>query len=200
MLVGVALSHFMHWCSVVLLWGLARRCFDSAGVKDEGKRATAAFVAAALHIVSPGGVFLSAPYAESFFSGLSMLGYYLYVSAREDSVGFTSGAGLKLMLSGVVFGCATIVRSNGVLNGIPFLLDAVSHSWMVLNPRTAKAAWVTTITNLVCTVVAGSSIAVGIFAPQFMAYRDYCMGREVVRPWCNSIPPSIFTWVQSHYW
>jgi phosphatidylinositol glycan class V len=52
-------------------------------------------------------------------------------------------------------------------------------------------------------VLAGSFIATGAAIPQLIAFQEYCThgsGPYMIRPWCKSYVPSIYTFVQSYYW
>jgi Gpi18-like mannosyltransferase len=83
-----------------------------------------------MHILSPAGLFLSAPYAESLFSLLSFLGHLLYVYGQPST---TKGKtpprtilhDLALLASGLTFSLATTIRSNGILFGLLFAHDAL---------------------------------------------------------------------------
>ena len=99
------------------------------------------FVASALYVLTPAGVFLAAPYSESLFALLSFLGYYLYVRSTHaycypsglglGQVGFVMGAGTVWMLGGMV-------RSNGVLNGAVVLVDFIKEGRILLGGPGAK--------------------------------------------------------------
>jgi phosphatidylinositol glycan class V len=55
--------------------------------------------------------------------------------------------------------------------------------------------------RLPATIIAGLLVALGFAIPQFIAYREFCSASDVdKRPWCHKLPPSIYSWVQSHYW
>jgi hypothetical protein len=62
-LAGVLLSHAAHWLSVIQLWFLTAALTAEHGPQD----GSLFFTAAALHIISPAGIFLSAPSSESPF-------------------------------------------------------------------------------------------------------------------------------------
>jgi phosphatidylinositol glycan class V len=42
-------------------------------------------------------------------------------------------------------------------------------------------------------------VGIGFAAPQVVAYIEYCTGGKS-RPWCTRLIPSIYSWVQDHYW
>lgn len=172
---GMIVSHLSHFISVALLWEVASRLTNKK----------AAFLAAALHIISPAGIFLSAPYAEAPFSALNMLGFWLYLKAIEQNDALEQF--VTFAASGISFGVATMLRSNGIFSGLVFLIDAVS---LVAQGKIS--------TRLFATIIAGFYVAVGFALPQFLAYREYC--REGTREWCTSRLPLIYSFVQSHYW
>ncbi|KAL2404292.1 GPI mannosyltransferase 2 [Exophiala dermatitidis] len=192
---GLVLSNLTHWLSVIQLFALATALNNG----ERHSKSTIPFCAAAFHIFSPAGIFLSAPYTESLFAFLSMSGFLGYVKAVQY---FERGRGLSgcgsMILSGATFGAATFVRSNGILAGTPFLLEAI----LTLLAIGRRGLSFSRISRLLTAVLAGLLVAMGMVIPQFVAFREYCSGRSPgdSRPWCNLVIPSIFTWVQSHYW
>lgn len=151
-----------------------------------------AFIVAGLHIVAPAGIFLSAPYTESSYSALSILGYYLYAQGLKER---KINHDLAIVASGLVFGTASMFRSNGVLNGVMFAIDLVD----ILRTSGGRISY-----RHGCALLAGGAlIAAGFATPQVIAYTEYCSAVEDLssaRPWCGSLPPSIYTFVQTHYW
>ena len=157
-------------------------------------------LAASLHIISPAGMFLSAPYAESSFSFLSFAGYYLYAKAtlmhgenkdtQRDSL---------VLFSGVVFGIATTFRGNGLLSGLLFVWDALVCGARILQ----SIETVSNARHLLTVSMSGLLMACIAMTPQYLAYDEYCVRGSVdsdKRPWCSYWPPSIYTWVQRQYW
>lgn len=201
-LTGTILAHISHYLCVLLIWQVATLY---NGQRDAKKDLTP-FIAACLHIISPAGVFLSAPYSESPFACLNMLGFWLYLRANIPQVSIF-GRSLMIMGSGMVFGCATAIRSNGLLSGLPFLIDAIILSKGIMTRliqfkdfSSLMEQLSPLIHHLSAVIVGGVYVAMGILLPQHLAYRDFCLLEGSVRPWCEQNFPLIYSFVQSHYW
>lgn len=153
-----------------------------------------ALVGALLHVFSPAGLFLAAPYTEAPFALLSFAGYLLYAKSRLCRDPLTRDA--QIVLAGTVFGVATSFRSNGMSHGVPFAWDFLRH--LATLPRRPLSA----IRRLIPLGVGGLCVAAGSVVPQFIAYRRFCglPAPSPPRPWCESLIPSIYTFVQVHYW
>jgi phosphatidylinositol glycan class V len=104
----------------------------------------------------------------------------------------------EIVAAGLVFGVATAIRSNGLLSGLPFLYDAVARTWAIANHGISGRR----LYDLVSLVIGGLLISLGLVIPQTVAYRMYCIDSiaGVRQPWCTRTIPSIYTWVQEHYW
>ena len=193
-LAGIVVAHISHALSILVLYEMSRKVFQS------NPRATQiALVSASLHIISPAGLFLSAPYAESPYALLQMCGYYCYLDARLDTAsGLSLTRELKVITSGILLGLATTFRGNGLLNGILFAYDTVEYG-LQLNwtPGNLAILW-----KLVSIIIAGLCTALGTVVPQYLAYQEYCSGRKTGedRPWCSRTIPSIYAFVQAEYW
>lgn len=157
-------------------------------------------LAASLHIISPAGMFLSAPYAESPFSFLNFAGYYLYAKAMlEHGEGRENQRDALILLSGVVFGIATTFRGNGLFSGLLLVWDALACGTRVL--RFTDIA--SNARRLLTVSISGLLMACIAIVPQYLAYDEYCVRGSTdsdKRPWCSYWPPSIYTWVQRQYW
>lgn len=190
---GILVSHLSHLGGVVALFTLVSRIIPSTPKRKH----ELAFITACLHTVSPAGLFLSAPYGESTFAFTTFLGVLFYVLAH-DSKQPTQQSALATttwtVLSGFCFALSTLFRSNGLLNGTIFLFDAIASLRTCFTAPSAS-----NITHLLSTIIAGSLIAVGFTLPQAVAYLEYCTP-EPTRPWCSYTIPSIYSWVQKHYW
>jgi GPI mannosyltransferase 2 len=188
---AIAIAHVAHLFSAVVLYRLTELIFLG------GKRRKLAFIASILHIITPAGVFLSAPYAESLFAFLNFSGHLIYaISSTPSRSGRNWGNDLLLVLSGAAFGLATTMRSNGILNGIIFLFDVASE----LRSLPRDGIGIANARKIVAIGVAGILVGLGTVIPQWIAYLEYCGGKESDRPWCRQTIPSVYTWVQEHYW
>ncbi|KAL5401694.1 hypothetical protein PMIN03_011302 [Paraphaeosphaeria minitans] len=192
---GIAVSNVCHLVSVLVLHRLSKTVL---GRQQNGR---VPFIAAMLHIVSPAGMFLSSPYAESLFAALSFTGMLLYAQARikdRPDRKQTVREDALILGAGVLFMLATWIRSNGLLNGILFLFDVVSFVSRLLKREMSRDD----IRKLVITCSSGALLGLGSMVPQYVAYKQYCVSQAgaSTRPWCSKTIPSIYTWVQSHYW
>ncbi|KAI6902163.1 hypothetical protein KC318_g7597 [Hortaea werneckii] len=195
---GICLSHLSHFLAVIVLYHLIHSLIPSATL--ESKRQVA-FAAACLHVFSPAGLFLSAPYAESTFAALSFLGCYCYVKAIENRYHRFADAyqldACWTVAAGLSFGLATTMRTNGLLNGIIFAWDV--YTILPRLPHILRTRDGEGITRLFATLTAGGLIAIGFTLPQIVAYTEYCTNGNT-RPWCTALPPSIYSFVQKEYW
>jgi len=195
---GVLVAHTFHLLSVLMLHELTEAVCSKDSIATRSKFA---FLAASLHIVSPAGIFLSAPYAESSFSFLTFLGLFVYAKAMIGSDLKKSYAQREIMVlaSGIIFGISTTFRGNGLLSGLVFVYDAVDSLNCILRSRDVRS----NCSKLVTACVSGSLMACVAVTPQYLAYSEYCYRGEVseyARPWCLDWPPSIYAWVQREYW
>ncbi|OKL59827.1 GPI mannosyltransferase 2 [Talaromyces atroroseus] len=189
---GVVLSHVAHFLSVLVLHALTKSLF---GYDTQSQRAFC-LISAALHVISPAGAFLSAPYGESIFSLLNLTGFYLYSSALiSESAGRRGRRDTHFLLAGIAFAVATTVRGNGILSGCLFAYDAIQGALQLLR----QGISVDLIRRTGFVVLGGMTVALGSIIPQFIAFTEYC-GGSTRRPWCEQLLPSIYGWVQAHYW
>lgn len=190
-LVGSSIAHVGHYCSVVLLFKLTRTLFGQTSH-------VLAFTTATLHIISPAGIFLSAPYAESFCAFLTFAGYLNFAKSFASDGTSSTGRDLLVILAGVMFGAATTFRSNGILSGVLLLEEAFRVTFQLRHGVKFE-----TIRRLLATGIGGLLAAAGFVLPQLIAYLEYCgeLGDIVgKRSWCDKRLPSIYTFVQEHYW
>ena len=192
------MAHTFHLLSVLVLHELTMVASSQESVARSSRFA---FLVACLHIVSPAGIFLSAPYAESPFSFLVFLGYYFYAKALVDGQlkHFRSRRGMYMLYSGIIFGVATTFRGNGLINGLTFVCEAISSIDRIQRSPDIRSNHLA----LIAVIISGSLMAVIAGFPQYLAYSEYCYGDSEgggLRPWCSSWVPSIYAWVQKEYW
>lgn len=128
-------------------------------------------------------------------------GLLCYAKAKRTSQSPESNTAVQAVLwtitSGFLLGVATMIRSNGLFNGIIFAWDAIDCLPGVIG-MLQRRNWPALFT-LMGTLSAGMLIASGYVLPQIVAYIEYCTaGNE--RPWCGTALPSIYSFVQSYYW
>ncbi|EPE27038.1 hypothetical protein GLAREA_02952 [Glarea lozoyensis ATCC 20868] len=188
--VAIFIAHLSHLVSTLLLFKLTIAIFPARNVRF-------GLVAAVLHILSPAGLFLSAPYAESSCAMLSFAGSLLFVQSSTAGRPASVGHDALILLSGIAFGIATTFRSNGILNGLLLLEEASKIIWNLQYSFNFAS-----IRRLVFTGMGGLFVASGFILPQYIAYTEYCLESNVssTRPWCGNVLPSIYTFVQDYYW
>ena len=190
-LVAICIAHFAHLLSVLLLFSLTLAVFP-------GSTARFAFSAAALHIISPAGIFLSAPFAEGSCALFAFAGCLAFAkSFTPERQSAAAKHDFLLFGSGILFGISTTLRSNGILNGLLLLEEAFR---ILLNLKDDFR--IARIRRLIASGLGGLSVAAGFLLPQYIAYNEFCREQGVItlRPWCTRSLPSIYTFVQDHYW
>lgn len=192
--IGIAVSHIGHYLSVLVLYALTSLVF---GTETELHKSISV-ISAVLHIISPAGAFLSAPYGESLFAFLNYSGYFAYLAGIKDHITHRPlWRDCKLILAGFTFAVATTIRSNGILGGILFAFDACQ---VLLEICSCGFSW-SRLRYLSVIGIGGSIVALGIIGPQYIAYQQFCVtSTSPTPPWCRKVIPSIYAWVQSHYW
>ncbi|OGM39813.1 DUF409 domain protein [Aspergillus bombycis] len=188
-IIGITVAHAAHGMSVFVLYSLARAVFPGR------KGRNLAFIAACLHILSPAGLFLSAPYGESTHALLSFMGSLLFILSFSHSGASTGHHDALIPLSGILYGLATAARSNGLLNGMIFFEEAIR----VLYSMTKGVTFAKT-RRLIAIGMAGICTGLGFMMPQYIAYEQFCMNNKDPRAWCLRTIPSIYSFVQDHYW
>jgi phosphatidylinositol glycan class V len=141
------------------------------------------------YVISPAGIFLTAPYSESFCNVLVVTGLWF----REAALGKTpvlssfknTGSVILYLLSGLLIAISFGVRANSVLFGLFYLYDL-------------QQAWQNSlVTDFILTLAAGGQLAVAIAVSIWYPYSVFCPGRG---EWCHSWFPSLFSYAQSKYW
>ncbi|PFH56933.1 hypothetical protein XA68_15746 [Ophiocordyceps unilateralis] len=184
-LVAIGLVHLSHFVAVLTLHRLTMiLCGD----------AQLAYLASVLHIISPAGLFLSAPYAESPFAAFSFVGFLLFAIGLRVKLDQVRRAAF-FVCAGLVLGLATTFRSNGLANGLLFAVEALGCL-----PSLARRPCLYSLISLAALVFGGVCVALGSAIPQAVAWKRFCLDSPEPRPWCSRTVPSIYTFVQGEYW
>ncbi|KAF8254144.1 mannosyltransferase [Wilcoxina mikolae CBS 423.85] len=187
---AILLSNACHLGSVFVLYQLTLLCSNNASRRPKEM----AWLVSVLHILSPAGLFLSAPYSESLFSFLAFTGTYIFAWSLEAVKAEQHLWGNVLtLLSATVFSAACTVRSNGLLNGILFLFEFATALFSLHDLK----IW--SFVRVASLGIGGLVIGGGLVLPQYIAYQEFCTP-DALRPWCLKLVPSIYTWVQDIYW
>ncbi|CZS74683.1 unnamed protein product [Fusarium graminearum] len=184
-LVAIAISHVSHLVAVLALYQLTIVLCNDRKL---------ACLASVVHVLSPAGLFISAPYAESPFACMSFVGNLLYAISLKSSPDSLK-RNLAVVGAGLSYGISCTLRSNGLFGGVLFAVETVKCLLALRNGFS-----ISKILRLVAPLIGGILVAVGFVAPQVLAWMRYCNGNEEQRAWCGHRIPSIYTFVQAEYW
>lgn len=177
-----------HALSVFLLWMLSGAVLGS----ETASQRTWCLISAALHVMSPAGAFLSAPYSESVFACVHFLGLYLYsIALRADHAGYLVRRDACWVAAGIAFAVATLIRSNGILSGCLFAYDAMEAGMEWLS----RGLSVGLLRRMLFIGLGGGIIAVAMVGAQFVGYLSYCTATDPPRPWCTTVWPPGFSFL-----
>ncbi|ORY51918.1 mannosyltransferase [Rhizoclosmatium globosum] len=133
---------------------------------------------AILFCLSPSAIFLSSLYTESLFSFLAFAGMFFHVEKRS-------------WLASVAWMLAGFIRSNSIV-----FVGFFGYDWLYsIYVKQEFNVWKGIQTFLQCCLTASSFIAF-----QYYGYLSFCSDVSNFRPWCDSNPPVLYTFVQAEYW
>ncbi|KAI8867732.1 mannosyltransferase [Ramicandelaber brevisporus] len=156
-----------------------------------------ALVTAALFILTPSNMVMSAVYTESVFAFFSFSCMY-FVAKRHR------------LLAALMASLATSVRSNGLLLVGFFIFDALFERTSSGASKYSHSSLAFKITRTIGNGVVLIVQILAVFAPfvafQRFGFTQFCStvdGSEVSieqSPWCNARIPLLYSYVQDHYW
>ncbi len=172
-LAGVLISNLAHYLATLVLYKLTILLFQSS---------TFAFTTAVLFICNAACVQLSIIYSESLFALLCFSGLFHFYRRRR-------------LLASILFGLASLTRSNGIVMVGFFGYEFFKFSLGQEGPF-ILTHW---IARLVKTAIYCAITVSGFVAFQVYAYFQFCSS-EPKRPWCQQAVPQIYSYVQRQYW
>jgi phosphatidylinositol glycan class V len=191
---GIVISNVCHLLSVLVL------CRLLTIILGPRQRHQLPFISSVLHVFTPASLFLSAPYTEALFSLLNLTGMFYYAQSRFAAQSKSAGLqeDIYKLSSGLFFGVATLMRSNGLLSGLILLWDVARYLPRIISMRLT----VHDMRRIIVTCASGVLVALGFVGPQALAYTEFCSQNTNSQPplWCSKRIPSIYSWVQDHYW
>lgn len=192
---GIAIANICHFLSCVVLYYLSLKIFTS-NTLFISRAERIALLSSLFYVISPAGVFLTAPYSESLCSLLCFSALLL----RELSMNRSSYNNiysktclkpsiiykLVYIFSGSLISLAFGVRANSLLFGILYLYDFYEFT---IRNKSFK--------DSVLSILAGSQLMAAFLFANLFAYKTFCPARG---EWCFERIPSLFSYAQSHYW
>ncbi|EAZ51551.1 multi-pass transmembrane protein [Cryptosporidium parvum Iowa II] len=141
-------------------------------------------------------IFNSSMYTESLYSCFNFWGAFLILKAESNShkFGFFSIKNfIYLILSVLCMSVTCGIRSNGILNSIPLFFYFVSTSPSIKNILKFILHWSIAFIMFISTIFP-------FLAYLIYSYFRYCVYISESRPWCKSLIPNIYSFVQDEYW
>jgi hypothetical protein len=140
---------------------------------------------------------------------LTCTGFWLILPSRINKA---SGAELIIskVLGLICLVGATATRSLGIFNALPVIWQGFVHPIYQGDRRVSVCSLSTlciaahfshqlVFKRGIMTGMAGMVIALPVLAFQYVAYVSYCSEKQT-RPWCGNTIPSVYSFVQDHYW
>lgn len=196
-LAGIIVSNVSFILAAIALFDLSLQTFSDANWS---------YRSAIVFCFTPASVFMSAVYTEAPFSLFSFVGMRLACQVG----GNIQEVDKNLWLASLVFGIATLSRSNGaVLAGYlgyrmlrPFLLDPSRfRNFIDLASASAKVIWAIVVAAVLPLVIV-LGYATSLYCTEALLSQDIdkTLVLGSMRPWCTSKIPNIYSFVQEEYW
>jgi phosphatidylinositol glycan class V len=137
-----------------------------------------------LHLFSPSPSTQVVPYTEPFYALFSFAAIYR-LETKQDSY----------WLAAILTGLATSFRSIGVIQCLLWIPQWTHHLKQLIHHPYSLIRFISTSFK---TLLLALITCAPFIYDQYSAYKHYCY--QSPRPWCSNRIPSIYTFVQSHYW
>ncbi|OII71053.1 mannosyltransferase domain-containing protein [Cryptosporidium andersoni] len=147
-------------------------------------------LAVLLYIFPTSNIFNSSLYTESLYSCVSFWGAYFLLNAEIycHKEGFFKIKNLSFLIIGIImYSISSGIRSNGIFNSFPLFFYFLSTSipFKLSNIKRIIIHWISAFISFIAVI---------------FPFTLYCVLSDIVRPWCNSKFPNIYSFVQSEYW
>lgn len=192
MVVGTLLSNVSFVVASVGLYLFQCELFSRIGKKDVVFPGTATL----FFLFPSSSIFNSSMYTESLYSCFNFWGAFFILRAESSShrFGFFSSRNLAYLLSSVLCISATSgIRSNGILNSIPLFFYFASTSPRIGSLLQFALHWSIAF-------FAFMSAVLPFLLYLALVYLRYCVSTSAPRPWCRSLVPNVYSFVQDEYW
>ncbi|GMM38852.1 GPI-anchor transamidase [Saccharomycopsis crataegensis] len=193
LIIAVGLTNLLHYLSVLVLYKWTAIVFDHNSKPSRwfsiSESNELALKSALVYILNPAGVFLTAPYSESFATFLAFVGLYL----RELSLVEKDDTNLRApkALYGMIYLGSSIFIAGGIMIRLNIILVAFVYLYDFL--YFMKKLKLSTFVPLLAGLVTFSSFVYINMLP----YEEFCPERVI---WCTSRLPSLYSFAQGRYW
>ncbi|KAJ5070543.1 gpi mannosyltransferase 2 [Anaeramoeba ignava] len=187
-LAGVLISNLSNILAAILMFKLTLHL---------SKNEKFSVISTLMFCLSPANIFMTVIYTESQFALFTFAGIY-FLNTSEKNTGNSGRNFFRYLLSIICFMLSGATRSNGMINAGFILFDSL-HRFKIARK----------ITDFLVIIFQSLFAVVLIMIPnivyQFYAYKQFCLSEFIknttgVPSWCNNTIPSIYGYVQNHYW
>ncbi|KAF7456887.1 GPI mannosyltransferase 2 [Cryptosporidium felis] len=141
-------------------------------------------------------IFNSSMYTESLYSCFNFWAAFMILRAESNSHkhGFFSSKNLIFLVPALLCMSMTCgIRSNGILNSIPLFFYFVSTT-------PSPKRFILFVIHWLIAFVSFISVVSPFISYLIYSYYRYCVKNPMSRPWCHSLIPNIYSFVQNEYW
>ncbi|KAK6463223.1 GPI mannosyltransferase 2 [Scheffersomyces coipomensis] len=193
-LLSIVLSNLCHYLSVIVLYYLTLRYFESS---NHGRRQSQhspsqlARLSSLFLIISSAGIFLTINYSENLCNLLTYSAIYVYdCSLNYQDFKSTNKKSINnyylYVFSGIIISLTFTIRANALLLGVIYLIDL--YQFLIINKN---------VNNSIGAIMGGLPLFLMFVITNLISYLKFCPQRG---EWCNYKLPILFQYAQSHYW
>lgn len=154
-----------------------------------------------LHAFSPSPSTQVVPYTEPFYALFSFAAIYLQTQHAKESY-------MRKISSAILMALATSFRPIGIIQALQWLPDWCHQleKLVLKSPSKRTITLPAFLAHSFQTLILGLITCSPFLYHQWTGYQHFCLkplqsgDLLSVRPWCSDRIPSIYGFVQSHYW